>query len=257
MGNFKDSDYYKSGRILENIKKGSILGSKKLIELKNKRIDEYNKKPKLCLFCNNKLEYKKRINKFCNSSCSASFNNKSGKPFEKILKECLNCKKEFLPKKENQKYCCFKCSCENKSENTKALWENVEYRNKVEESLRKAWFDKRDNFSCGEKHSKIMGKITKGKYKGEIKSIHDVSRRTIKKIFYRLKISCCICEWNEDICDIHHINGKKIDDYDNHNNLTYICPNCHRLVHSGKIEKNKLKTLNEILPENWVDFYYG
>lgn len=46
MGNFKESDYFKSGKILENALKGSPLGSKKIIELKEERIKEYEKNPK-------------------------------------------------------------------------------------------------------------------------------------------------------------------------------------------------------------------
>lgn len=47
----------------------------KLQELKQQRIDNYNKNPTLCKTCSNFIEYNKRTNKFCNSSCAASFNN--------------------------------------------------------------------------------------------------------------------------------------------------------------------------------------
>lgn len=145
-----------------------------------------------------------------------------------------------------------------RSERAKTVWQNPEYRKKVTERLKQAWIEKRENFSCGEKHSKIVGETTKGKYKGDdVNSILEVSKRTASKIIKRLNLKCCVCGWNEGTCDIHHINGKKIENCDSHENLTYICPNCHRLVHENKIEKNKLKTLNEIIPENWLDFYYG
>jgi len=240
MGNFKDSDYYKSGKILENIKIGSILGSKKLKELKNERVIKYNDNPKLCLECSKKLLYDKRKNNFCCKSCSVTFNNrkrnlsditknKISTSLQKnidILKKCEGCQNDFYTKRKNQKFCCSKCSHPIKSEISKDLWKDDEYKNKIKNGLKIKWIEK------------------------------SINRRVIKKIFKKLNISCCICEWNEDVCDIHHINGKKIENYNDHNNLTYICPNCHRLVHSGKINKNKLKSLNEILPENWKDIYY-
>lgn len=36
---------------------------------------KYNLDPKLCACCNEPIEYAKRKNKFCNSSCSATKNN--------------------------------------------------------------------------------------------------------------------------------------------------------------------------------------
>jgi hypothetical protein len=85
----------------------------------------------------------------------------------------------------------------------------------------------------------------------------ELSKRTITKLLKRLNIGCSRCGWNESTCDIHHINGRKIQDYDNHDNLTLICPNCHRLVHTHKISKEKLIPLSIQLDENWLDVYYG
>jgi predicted HNH restriction endonuclease len=253
MGNFKESDYFKSNKIIENAKIGSVLGCKKLSELKEKRIEEYNKNPRLCIFCDKKLDYNKKINKFCSSSCSASFNNSkrilSENTKNKISKSLLNKKNKSDEKLKNDIF--------KNNQKIKILSENNEQNEKISNGLKKAWEEKREVFSCGEKHSKIIGKITKGKYKNDITSIKQVSPRTTSKILKRLKISCCICYWNEGSCDIHHINGKKIDNYDEHFNLTYICPNCHRLVHEGKIDKTKLIPLNDILPKNWTDLYYG
>jgi len=199
------------------------------------KIKKYNIKPKICINCGKNIPYEKKRNKFCSSSCSAIFNNHnrvvSDKTKEKIsstLKDkgknkhkiCIQCGKEFVSKKEKQKYCSVECS-------------------------------------QGEKHYMSVSESTIGKYKGTIKSIMDVSSRTTTKIFKRLDIGCCLCNWKESSCDIHHINGKKIENCNDHNNLTYICPNCHRLVHNGKIDKNKLIPLNKILPDNWMESYYG
>lgn len=71
--------------------------------------EEYNKNPKLCLYCNSAIPYKKRNNKFCNHSCSASFNN-VGTRRNFVLGtrpkiRCFNCGTLTV----NSKYCCFKC----------------------------------------------------------------------------------------------------------------------------------------------------
>ena len=90
-----------------------------------------------------------------------------------------------------------------------------------------------------------------------VKSIYELSTRTVTKIFKRLGLGCSNCGWIEGTCDIHHINGRKVLDCDNHNNLSLLCPNCHRLVHENKIKTDEIKTLVETLPYNWQDSYYG
>lgn len=56
-------------------KLGAIASLKTHCEQKQKRIEKYNLNPARCKFCGNVLDYKHRNNKFCNHSCSASFNN--------------------------------------------------------------------------------------------------------------------------------------------------------------------------------------
>lgn len=103
--------YSKSGRL------GYISSFEKRENLYQERINEYNKNPNKCLFCGEKLDYKHRHLKFCNHSCSASFNNKKRKKEkkrkeivkkEKNIKEnfCLNCDK---PINEKLKFCCLQC----------------------------------------------------------------------------------------------------------------------------------------------------
>ena len=65
-------------------KLGSIASYSKRQELKQKRIEKYNYNPTKCKFCGRALDYKHRRNKFCNSSCSASFNNKNKKKIKNI-----------------------------------------------------------------------------------------------------------------------------------------------------------------------------
>ena len=256
----KESDYYKSGRILKSLEKAALVAVDKNKSLKKYRIIEYEKNPKLCLCCNGALNYEKRKNQYCSSSCSATENNKKREITHETKKKissalmrprvCKTCTNNFIPNDTSQKYCSVDCANKNDdykattSKRVKTLWaNNKDYRDKVSDGVSKAWREHRDSFSCGEKHSNIVGKYTKGKFKGEIESILDVSLRTTRKILKRLKIGCSICGWNVGLCDIHHIHGKKIIDCNNHDNISYICPNCHRLVHEKKINKKDLTPL--------------
>lgn len=49
-----------------------------------------------------------------------------------------------------------------------------------------------------------------------------------------------------------HFNGGSND----HSNLTYICSNCHRMVHSNKIDSNKLVNLDDYIGDTWKDYYF-
>jgi predicted HNH restriction endonuclease len=171
---------------------------------------------KKCEFCNNEFSVTSstKRKRFCDSSCSAKFNNAKRGSLSEVHKQSIS------------------------------------------DSLKKTWSENRDRFSSGEDHSKIVGLAVKNKDK-KINSIYELSSRTVSKIFRRLGLGCSNCGWVEGTCDVHHIKGRKIPDCNNHNNLSLLCPNCHRLVHEKKIKTNELKTLVEILPDNWQDSYYG
>lgn len=73
--NMKDTNYYQSGKQLENVMKArelALLASKAQLE---NRIQSYNSDPSLCATCSVPLPYKKKSNKFCSNACSATFNN--------------------------------------------------------------------------------------------------------------------------------------------------------------------------------------
>lgn len=148
MSKFKKCDYYKSDEHIESIKNASILGRKKLKDKKNERIKKYYQNPSKCRECNVVLKYSKKRNKFCSSSCSASYNNKNrivtdehkrktsltlkgiksplkGRVMnkEKLDKNCIICDKLFIPKRTksgllSKSKCCSKeCRTKLKSEN--------------------------------------------------------------------------------------------------------------------------------------------
>jgi len=123
----------------------------------------YEKEPKLCKYCGNIISYNKKDNDFCNSSCSASFNNneriKNGyiltdeskkktslslleyhgkKDKEYIDKNCLCCGKTFTLintiKKNRSNYCSNECRKEIKSRNTKNMMKE-----RIKNGLHKGW----------------------------------------------------------------------------------------------------------------------
>jgi hypothetical protein len=68
----------------------------------------------ICLFCEKKIPLEKKHNKFCNSSCSASFNNKGIRRNISLgtrpVNQCLFCGSDTL----NPKYCSTECSVDHK-----------------------------------------------------------------------------------------------------------------------------------------------
>jgi hypothetical protein len=167
---------------------------------------------------------------------------------------CKNCEKEFLLTNNNRNcvFCSRSCSA---TFNGKKGNMPQEQRDKITKSLKNYYLLNPVTKVSKKVQSKKVGNAVKtGKL---LKNIYSCSSRTTKKIIERFNLKCCICGWNESTCDIHHINGRNIEDCHNHNNLTILCPNHHRLVHNGKLDKNELVSLDIILSENWNEFYYG
>lgn len=167
MGTFKETDYYKSENHLENSKNAAKLGRLKIQELKEQRINEYYENPKLCEECGEIISYEyKNEKKFCNSSCSAKFNNKRRIVDEEqklktsitllkrrikrnidkekiilndVIRICLNCEKEFLVNRNkrvlsHQKYCCKECSNIGMKRNT-----SLKAKERVKNGTHKGW----------------------------------------------------------------------------------------------------------------------
>lgn len=132
-----------------------------------------------------------------------------------------------------------------------------ETKEKMRLKAKQQWKNHRASMSLGDRHSKLVGNETKGKFNKDPKSLCELSTRTVRKIFKRMSLPCSHCGWNEDVCDIHHIYGKKIDDANNHSNLTYLCPNCHRLAGSKKLTPQSLINLQLYIGDRWKEYYYG
>ena len=104
--------------------------------------------------------------------------------------------------------------------------------------------EKRGTDVRGKEYVKFIGSFTKGKFKGAfIESILSVSKRTSSKILKRLHLGCCVCGWKEGSCDIHHIDGRKVENPDRHENLTLLCPNHHRMYDRKLIARKEISSL--------------
>ncbi|OHD21620.1 MAG: hypothetical protein A2Y38_02305 [Spirochaetes bacterium GWB1_59_5] len=88
-------------------------------------------------------------------------------------------------------------------------------------------------------------------------SILELSSRTVRKVLIRLGMGCSRCGWCEGTSDLHHIQGRKVPNPDSHDNLAYICPNCHRLVHERKVAPEELIPFSTYIGDRWKDYYFG
>lgn len=195
-----------------------------------------------CENCNKEHDGSYASGRFCCQSCARAFSTK-------VNRDIINAKRSIalmghsVSIEARQKI----------SKNTKSNDDEVKAR--ITKGTKKYW----NNLSDSEKEA-IIEKRKQGLITYHYKKLHsilDVSSRTAYKILDRMQIGCLICGWNLAHCDIHHINGRKIDDPNSMTNLTYICPNCHRLVHSHKIDKQNLISLADAIGESWRDFYFG
>jgi len=170
---------------------------------------------------------------------------------------CRNCLCDFETTIIEQEFCSSSCTA-TFNQTGKRL--SDKHKNSISEALKEKYKGK--IFSDEERKilSLAVGSYTKGKFKsGHINSIWDGSSRTRLKILKRLNCStvCVSCGWDKDECDVHHIRGRKIENPHAHSNLILLCPNCHRLVHKGKLSLLGLKTLEDLFPSNWKDMYFG
>lgn len=164
--------------------------------------------------------------------------------------KCEYCKKEHDGKYGSGRFCSCKCARGFSSKEKRA-----EINEKVSKTLRK---DKALNDltkqqyaqkKCAQKHAAYVRKI-------EVASILDLSKRTVSKILRRMNLGCSRCGWNEDVCDLHHIIPKKNGGTNAHINLTYICPNCHRLIGNNKFDSKELISFWDYVGDEWKKFYF-
>ncbi len=167
--------------------------------------EQYLKDPNLCIFCKKPIPYKKRRNKFCNHSCSASFNNidivRNITNGNFIKKQCKECEKTTT----NQKFCSRKCS-------------NI-FKTKI-----------------------VKEKIENGIYFTLEGGSLFLKNYLIKKRKHQCE-KCKNTEWLDQKIplNLHHRNGDAMDN--NLLNLRLLCGNCHALTPNfGRRNKKSSRT---------------
>lgn len=150
---------------------------------------------------------------------------------------CKNCKENFTSRNKDPKFCSTSCASKYNSSKYNFIKSVQEFWKAHPEKLKEQSIESQ-----------------KGKHK-KPKSILELSKRTISKICRRLQIGCSRCGWDKEICDIHHIIPKKQGGTDEHINLTYLCPNCHRLADRGHIKT--FTNLQDFIKDKWKQYYYG
>jgi hypothetical protein len=147
------------------------------------------------------------------------------------IKLCKYCGKELNLHSGNKRNVFCSLSCAAKFSNINKII-SEDQKIKISASLKEFYKKNPKAKSENGEWSKHIGQSTKNRYKGKyVESILQLSKRTVTKILKRLNIGCSQCGWNKSTCDIHHIKGRKIENPHSHYNLTYVCPNCHRLFH--------------------------
>ena len=193
------------------------------------------------------------------------------------LKLCPKCSIEFddYSKYSPKKFCSRKCA--NSREQTKEIREskskklqketNCKYCGVTYKSVSGAATHEK---SCLDNPNRVPGsffnkvhtldtKIKQGQKNGMglriPASLLDMSKRTSSKIMKRLGIGCFTCGWDLGSCDIHHILPVSKGGSDDNGNLTYICPNCHRLAHENKL--TTFTSVEEKVGEEWRKCYFA
>lgn len=164
---------------------------------KQQRIDDYNKNPNLCLYCGKPIVYDKRHNKFCNSSCAATYNNLHKKP--KDYGKCLHCGKPL--NRSGKKYCNNKCQAQYKKQQVLEQWKNGLHNGHMPNGQISVFIK---NYLL-EKHNYTCEKCGWGQINP-----------------YTNKVPL----------EIHHIDGNW--ENNNEDNLQVLCPNCHSLTDTYK-----------------------
>lgn len=186
-----------------------------------------------------------------------------------MSKFCERCGKEHDGSYGSGRFCSKKCANSRKlseEQIKKISFSLKEYYNGLEKVGRECKtcgkiFYSKDNsrkecFDC------LPSTIKYVKIDKHAESILDLSKRTVGKVLKRLNLPCTCCGVHFDsvVFDIHHILPKKLGGTNDMSNLTYICPNCHRVAHSNpSLLSNELISLEKYFLDNdidWKSVYY-
>jgi hypothetical protein len=171
------------------------LFTKKAKDRSERALDAYNASPKHCQYCDELIPFNKRINNFCNRSCSTSFNNKKTPKRKPTINYCESCGDEASPQR---KYCSDCNKRINRVDWSKMTYGEVTGKAKYQKNARvrqlaRVEFTKDDSKceSCGyDKHVEVH-------HKKEISSHSDDTLITEINSKDNIMILCPNCHWEE------------------------------------------------------------
>ena len=190
-----------------------------------------------CAICN-KLT---KNEKFCSKSCSAISRNRN-----KVLTEETKQKISMAIQLKQVKVNCKYCHKEYTSGGGLVMHERSCVKNQCR--IPGSFYGKKHNIIT----KRNQAKSTSSKIP---KNLFDLSTRTIQKIMKRMKAVCSNCGWNKTTCDLHHIIPKSRGGKDSHENITILCPNCHRLAHENKLLS--FISVESQYGDSWRQHYYS
>ena len=210
---------------------GSKKGNDKVFNSQRKKaLDEYYKNPKRCVHCGQIIEVKSnqeiwfvKNKKFCNASCSATFN---GLQRGSVLVKCLNCGNEF-------------------ERNIKDG--NGKSRRSVSKYCEKCQGSRKDNVA---KKTKAELKRDRASKYSSRNAIAEDARNIYRKSGNPFK--CLLCDFHiVEICHVKPVSDfsedtaiKVVNDIDN---LMPLCPLHHRKWDRGSMSEEDVATIKEIL----------
>ena len=157
---------------------------------------EYDKNPKFCKNCTQKISFNKKQNNYCNQRCAGLSRGKNSKASG--IKICNYCQEQYKSYITTSKYCSPKC-----------------HRNFEFNSIIKQW-----------KNGNKKG------YRGKTMQISEWLR---KYLFIKYQNKCYKCGWGDihpitgkPPLEVNHIDGDASNCKEE--NLELICPNCHSLT---------------------------
>jgi 5-methylcytosine-specific restriction endonuclease McrA len=109
---------------------------------------------------------------------------------------------------------------------------------------------------AGKTHSDETKKKQAKSFSGKIPdSLFDVSSRTLQKILKRMGVKCSNCGWDKTTCDVHHIVPRAQGGTNANENLTILCPNCHRMAHENKL--SDMINIEQQYGDKWREHYFS
>lgn len=168
----------------------------------------FQAKTATCAFCLVSLPYEKRRNRFCSSSCSASYNNRGVRRHGEGSQEQLcQCGRKFTALgNRTRTWCSQSCNALARSNALQSLW--------------------------------LKGEYPGGSWRG----VADFVRRWLVDNFGEKCVQCGWAEVNPKSgripLNVDHINGDPEDHRPG--NLRFLCPNCHSLTSNfGALNRGK------------------